>query len=120
MSLEIEETIGAMDTYRVLLKRMAWRIQYAAKVRRKKEWLVEFDECLCTTQSFLPDMVSRYYLLELLSLLSSNKEKYILQKIYFEGFTELELAKELNISQQAVNKCKKKAIQTIRQKISSS
>ncbi|NBI28132.1 sigma factor-like helix-turn-helix DNA-binding protein [Chengkuizengella marina] len=117
MSLEIEETIGAMDTYRILLKRMAWRIQYAAKVRRKKECLVEFDEYVYTTQSFLQDMVSKYYLLDLLSLLSSNKEKYILQKIYIDGFTELELAKELNISQQAVNKCKKKAIQTIRQKI---
>ncbi|MFS1511553.1 sigma factor-like helix-turn-helix DNA-binding protein [Chengkuizengella sp. SCS-71B] len=118
MNLNVQETIGAMDTYRVLLKRTAWRIQYKAKVRRKKEWLVEFDECLYTTQSFLPDVVSRYYLLELLSLLSSNKERYILQKIYLEGFTENELAKELNITQQAVNKCKNKAIQTIRQKIS--
>ncbi|MDP5277062.1 hypothetical protein [Chengkuizengella axinellae] len=117
MSLILEDDVSVVDHYRTLLKRTAWRIQYAAKIRKRKEWLVKYDESLYMTQTDSSDIITRFYLFELLSYLSSNKEKYILQKIYMDGFTEKELAIELKISQQAVNKCKRKAIQSIRQKI---
>ncbi|MCM3175726.1 MULTISPECIES: sigma factor-like helix-turn-helix DNA-binding protein [unclassified Paenibacillus] len=43
----------------------------------------------------------------------------ILHKIYFQGYTEAEVASHLNISQQAVNKWKRKMLNLLSQKVSS-
>lgn len=42
----------------------------------------------------------------------------VLSKIYLEGYTESEVALKLNISQQAVNKWKRKMLNLLSQKIS--
>ena len=43
----------------------------------------------------------------------NSKEKLILYKRYYLRFTDEELAKELNISRQAVNKARKKALKNV-------
>lgn len=43
----------------------------------------------------------------------NSKEKLILYKRYYLQFTDEELAKELNISRQAVNKARKKALKNV-------
>ncbi|WP_245648003.1 sigma factor-like helix-turn-helix DNA-binding protein [Paenibacillus borealis] len=42
-------------------------------------------------------------------------EKSILYKIYLEGYSEAEVAKQLNMSQQAVSKWKKKILSQLSQ-----
>ena len=44
-----------------------------------------------------------------------KRERWVLLKLYWEGWTEGEIAQELGISQQAVNKIKQEAIQKLRE-----
>jgi RNA polymerase sigma factor (sigma-70 family) len=44
----------------------------------------------------------------------SERERQVLERLYWDGYTEAEVAKELGISQQAVSKIKRKAIQKLR------
>lgn len=44
-----------------------------------------------------------------------ERERWVLLKVYWEGWTEEEIAQELGISQQAVNKIKQKALQKLRE-----
>jgi RNA polymerase sigma factor (sigma-70 family) len=45
----------------------------------------------------------------------SERERQVLERLYWDGYTEAEVAKELGISQQAVSKIKRKAIQKLRE-----
>ena len=45
----------------------------------------------------------------------SERERQVLERLYWDGYTEAEVAKELVISQQAVSKIKRKAIQKLRE-----
>lgn len=62
------------------------------------------------------DVTDKIILDKLLNELT-EKQKYIIQKLYIEGYSAAELAKELNISKQAVNKTKKVSLMKIRKYI---
>ncbi|WP_006520624.1 sigma factor-like helix-turn-helix DNA-binding protein [Desulfoscipio gibsoniae] len=56
---------------------------------------------------------------QLLDSIPSDIRKRIIYEIYFDNKTEAQVAREMNISQQVVNKWKKKALQSLCRKLSS-
>jgi hypothetical protein len=91
---------------RTALRRIFWRMIYNEKKKRNRE-------CQLHDQLKVPssnDIEIRLYLSELMNSIDTPLGKYIIQKIVLDGFKEWELACELKISQQAVNKRKKKSL----------
>ncbi|TPG93559.1 sigma-70 family RNA polymerase sigma factor (plasmid) [Brevibacillus laterosporus] len=94
-----------------ILRRIAWNLQYRVRKRNKNELLIYEDiitSVACDTE------VSSIYLEEIIELIPSNKGQYIIRKIVLDGFTETELANELNMTQQGVHKCKKKYLNLLK------
>ncbi|WP_414858851.1 sigma factor-like helix-turn-helix DNA-binding protein [Paenibacillus sp. Soil787] len=54
------------------------------------------------------------YVVELVQSIQSEKGRYVIKRIYLDGLNEKEVANELQISQQAVSKWKKKGLETMR------
>ncbi|WP_159888572.1 sigma factor-like helix-turn-helix DNA-binding protein [Paenibacillus puerhi] len=100
--------------YREELYRFAWRIQYHLRKQRKCELLCFDDEQLGSELEL--DLVGNLHIEELIASIDSPKARYIVRRIYMDGMTEKEVAKELNITQQAVSKWKKKSLESIRRK----
>ncbi|OHX44768.1 hypothetical protein [Cytobacillus oceanisediminis] len=105
------------ETFSRLLKRAAWRIQYKIKTVKNKEIEMEDSIPLGITQNFEDEVISRIFIEELLSSIPNLRNRCIIRKIILEGYTEKEVASDLNISQQAVNKCKRKAIKDMKERI---
>lgn len=72
------------------------------------------------TYSFDVEVLSEMYVKELLDGIPWEKCRYIIRRIVIEGLTEKEVASELQITQQAVNKWKKKGLEVLRQNLSNS
>jgi len=108
--LKTQQTI--FELYQSEIYRIAWRLQYKARTIRKRENVlneIEFAE-----HSFTTTAENRIFIQQLLNTLPSQG-KTILLKLYMEDQTEAEVASQLNISQQAVNKWKKKMLQQLSQ-----
>ena len=56
---------------------------------------------------FLDDMIKKNVL--------TSKQKYVLKKKYFDGFTDSEIAKELDVSRQNISKINKVAIKNLKE-----
>lgn len=67
-----------------------------------------FNYCEIENRIFIEDILNKH---------CSEKERYILHKIYFDGISEVEVAKSLGISKQAVNHTKLNAFKKIRKYI---
>lgn len=122
MTEPLKSVDSATQEYcRQQLRRIAWRVQYRAKVQKKREILTCDEPYLKRTNvnTWDDSLISRLFINELLDNLSSYKERYVIEKIYLEGYGEKEVAKKMQISQQAVNKWKKKALCTLRKKLNS-
>lgn len=102
--------------YKQYLKRAAWRLQYKMKTQNYRESIPLLDNAYIDYKCE-SEIVSKLYIKELLNTLTSNKEQYVITRIVIQGATEKEVAKELKISQQGVNKCKRKALETLRKKV---
>jgi DNA-directed RNA polymerase specialized sigma subunit len=99
---------------RTVLRRLAWRIQYQARKYRQRECLgAERVVALVSTDQ---DM-SALYVREMLAAISSDKGRWIVQRVILHGYPEREVARELAMSQQGVNKCKTKALQQLRTRL---
>gem|GEM_PF-2443269 len=48
----------------------------------------------------------------------SEKERFVIKRLYWDGWTETEIAQALNMSQQAINKIKKRTLQKLRDMLS--
>lgn len=48
----------------------------------------------------------------------SEKERFVIKRLYWDGWTESEIAQALSMSQQAINKIKKRALQKLRDMLS--
>jgi len=105
------------ETFSRLLKRAAWRIQYRIKTVKNKE--IEMEESIPygITPNFEEEVISKIFIEELLNSIPNERNRGIIRKVILEGYTEKEVASELNISQQAVNKCKRKAIEDMKKYI---
>lgn len=95
--------------YKTEIYRIGWRLQYRAKKIRRSE--TNYDRDL-PAPSFTESSDNKVVVEQLFRSLSLY-EKSILQKIYLEGLSEAEVAHQLNISQQGVNKCKRKLLQNL-------
>ncbi|SDM41866.1 Sigma-70, region 4 [Paenibacillus sp. OK060] len=70
-------------------------------------------------ESFEGHSISKFYVQDILNLISTDIGRKIIRSIYIEGKSEKEIALELNISQQAVNKWKRKSLKLISAKLTS-
>lgn len=92
------------------LKRKSWRMQYKNNKIKKKEIVLEKDDYYGITPTFEDDLISELFIQRVFNTIQDSKARYILKKIIIEGYTEKEVANELGISQQAVNKWKRKTL----------
>ncbi|WP_342553772.1 sigma factor-like helix-turn-helix DNA-binding protein [Paenibacillus sp. FSL R7-0652] len=100
------------ERYKTEIYRIGWRIQYRAKKLKKKEFGLA-DEVF-PQKNFASNVIDKVTLCQLLGTIP-KKGRIILQKIYLEGYTEADVAHELGISQQAVNRWKNKMLKTLSQ-----
>jgi len=102
------------EHYRQEIKRIAWRLQYKEKVKRKKE-VVGDDDFSFKTSNFAPTVESEIFLFQLINTLPSETGRNVIKGIFIEGKTEKELAEELKMSQQGVNKWKRNMLKQLYQ-----
>lgn len=117
----MQQTLSLSEHYRKQLKQIAWRIQYRNKVCTRSEqlsfntWLETNDHLACPAEEFDSPMIVQ----ELIDSLPFAQGKQIIRGLYLYQQTEAQLAEQLQISQQAVNRWKRKSLQYLSQKISS-
>ncbi len=109
----------SVENYRKLLRRAAWRLQYKARMQQSKECYLLFDNQLHDS-GFETEILSSVYIKELLNSIPWEKCRYIIRKTVIDGVTEQEVARELNMTQQGVNKWKKKGLELLRQTLTDS
>ena len=85
------------------------------RVRHSKEYFSLDDRLL--GHNFTPKVITSMFIKEMLQMIPSEKARFIVKRLYLNGYTEKEVANELQISQQAVSKWKKKAFKSIREKV---
>jgi DNA-directed RNA polymerase specialized sigma subunit len=112
--MNIEDAI--VNECRKSLRRFAWRLQYRVRVTKNKE-LISTKMDVGVSASFTSELVSDLYIQELLNQIPNEKGKEVIRKVVIEGMTEREVAEELNMTQQAVSKCKIKAIELLRKAV---
>lgn len=111
-----KHSTALFEHYRQQIRRIAWRLQYREKVKRKKEFLGD-DDFSFKTSNFASTVESDIFLTQLINTLSSEIGRNVIKGIYIEGKTERELAKELKMSQQGVNKWKRNMLKQLYQTI---
>ncbi|SEP33575.1 hypothetical protein [Paenibacillus sp. OK076] len=110
--------MGIEKYYRKELQRAAWRLQYNVKSKRKRECMLG-DITHQPSYSPFEETDSRLLVQQLLNEIPPSIGKKIIRDLFLKNKTELQLAKELNMSQQAVNKWKRKTLHLLLQKMSS-
>ncbi|MCY9763162.1 hypothetical protein M5X06_22430 [Paenibacillus alvei] len=106
-----------IDFYRSELKRIAWRLQYKARVKVRREVPIQND--FLHSFHHTDQLENRLLIKQLIMSLPYETGKKIIYEIYFNDKTEAQIAMEMEISQQAVNKWKKKTLRFLYQKLSS-
>ncbi|WP_018131790.1 hypothetical protein [Effusibacillus pohliae] len=97
----------ALERCRHSLKRIAWRIQYRVRSQKNRE-LLQAAESLWATGSFDQAVIEKLHVEQLIHQIREPKGRYVVCRVILDGMTEREVAQELNVCQQAVNKWKKK------------
>lgn len=105
------------DVYKKELQKIGWKIQYREKVKRRKEFIS--DDISFKDNGFYSKLENEIYLTQLIDSLPSEIGQKIIYKVYIEDKTEKEVAKELYMSQQGVNKCKNKMLKLLYQMMNS-
>ncbi|MMZ61478.1 sporulation sigma factor SigF [compost metagenome] len=113
----MKEQQTAFEQYRREVYRIAWRVQYKAKVVKRRE--CSFNEFEPATTSFTSSSDNKIVVRQMINALPSSTGRTIIYKIYMQDKTEREVALELNMSQQGVNKWKRKMIQELSRMMSS-
>ncbi len=96
-SLEVERTESLIDPFKL-------------EEFKEEDSLFHFEK---DEGDHLEDVVSLKRALKSLTF----KQKSVIQMVFYEGLTEREISKKLNISSSAVNKRKRKAIQSLRRNL---
>lgn len=108
--------ITLKEHYRTELKRLAWRLHYYVKKEQNHERLVLFEPII-PVDNFAAMIDSQMWSHELIQSLSSEIGRDILYRLYILEKKEKEVAEELNLSQQAVNRWKNKMLNQLKQKM---
>lgn len=103
-----------VEAYRTEIYRIGWRLQYQSKKVRKHE--CSYYDGVIGKASFTTQVDNKIMLHELINSLPP-KGKLIMYKLYVKDQTEAQISKELNLSQQAVNKWKQKMLKQLSQSI---
>lgn len=106
-----------LTDYEHALKRLSWRLQYRERRRALRE-RGYYEEMPSLTYRMEESAVTKLDLVEQLSQLPFSGRRVIVG-LYLQDRSEAELARELHISQQAVNKWKQKMLSQLSQKASS-
>lgn len=106
-----------VNYYKKELQRVAWRLQYKARSERKRE--CQFIEEIQPSHCPLEATDNHILIQQLLNELQSETGRKIIGDLFLRDRTEAQLAEELNLSQQAVNKWKRKILHLLSQKMSS-
>ncbi|WP_454192953.1 RNA polymerase sigma factor [Paenibacillus sp. Marseille-Q7038] len=105
--------------YQKELKRIAWRLQYRVRAERQRELPLKTELLLISTLSPEQEIESKLFIEYILGLIPSVTGQKVIRLFYLEDQSEAEIAKALNISQQAVNKWRRKTIQSLSERMSS-
>lgn len=97
---------------RRLIKRIAWRLQYQTKKISTRE--LPIIENICG-QNQISSVDSKLYVEEMLNSLPA-KARFIIEQVVINGVPEKIVANHLGISQQGVNKYKRKYLGLLRRK----
>lgn len=101
-----------MQRYRREVYRIGWRLQYRSKKTNRNE--CAFFDINQVQRDEAEDLINRLSVEQLLDTLPA-KGQVILQKLYLQDMTEAEVAAQLHMSQQGVNKWKRKMLQQLSQ-----
>lgn len=114
---EVTPQMTLMERVRKELYRRAWRLQYRAKAARSREipWRAESF----AAPDFTAQADNRLLVRQLLQELPRDKGRVILYWLYVAEETEVQIARKLNLTQQAVSKWKRKSLHRLCQKLSS-
>lgn len=113
----MKEQKTAYEQYRKEVYRIAWRVQYRAKVVKRRECSFNGYEPAIT--SFATSSDNKIVVQQLINDLPSHTGKEIIFKLFMQDKTEGEVARELNMTQQGVNKWKRKMLQEMSRMMSS-
>ncbi|AJE54237.1 hypothetical protein RE92_24930 (plasmid) [Paenibacillus polymyxa] len=105
-----------IEYYRTELKRLAWRLHYHVKKEQNNEALYNFETFL-SIPNFSKESESNLFMSQLLNSLSSTMGKEIIYRLFILEEKEKEVAEALQITQQAVNRWKRKMLQEMKGKI---
>ncbi|OWR30830.1 hypothetical protein CDO73_09590 [Saccharibacillus sp. O23] len=102
-----------IDDYRRELRRAAWRISYRQRIRKSKEliWSDWGEENSAAANGATGESEK---LREYLELIPFDNGRKVIEEIFVKDSTEAEAAVRLGISQQGVNKWKRKSLDYLR------
>lgn len=112
--------MSSVPTYRHYqqeLRRIAWRLQYRARVKHTREMALKIE--IVMGSNFTEQSDSKLFIHELLSSLTSDKARHIISEIYIHDKSEKEVALDMQLTQQGVNKWKRNSLKTLSQKLNS-
>ncbi|WP_028559920.1 sigma factor-like helix-turn-helix DNA-binding protein [Paenibacillus pinihumi] len=112
--MEKQQTV--YERFRSEVYRIGWRVQYRAKKIRNRE--CSFYDREPAADSFVVSSENKLLLEQLMSTLPP-RGRTIMYRLYIQDQTESEVARQLNLSQQAVNKWKRKMIQQLSRTVNS-
>jgi DNA-directed RNA polymerase specialized sigma subunit len=113
----MKEHKTAYEQYRKEVYRIAWRVQYRAKVVKRRE--CSFNGYEPAVTSFTTSSDDKIVVQQLIHDLPSNTGRTIIFKLFMQDKTEGEVARELNMTQQGVSKWKRKMLQEMSRMMSS-
>ncbi|AZK45310.1 sigma factor-like helix-turn-helix DNA-binding protein [Paenibacillus lentus] len=114
MEKEEKRQTTIYDYYKSEIYRIGWRIQYQAKKVRKRE--CPFYDYNFSYPNFASITEDKIWINEIMDSLPPQG-KLVIDKLYFQDLTESDVAQQLKISQQAVNKWKQKMLEKLSQTI---
>lgn len=113
----MEKQGSAYERFKAEVYRIGWRVQYRAKKLRRREFpLYGIDTEPITNEDFTSFSENKVLIEQLIDTLPLHG-KVIIYKLYIQDQTESEVARQLRISQQAVNKWKRKMIHQLSQTV---
>lgn len=109
----------SVENCRKLLRRAAWRIQYKTRIKQMRECRLLFDD-QAYDMGFEADIISAIFVENLLNTIPSERCRFVIKRTVIDGLTEKEVAYELKITQQGVNKWKKRGLELLRKSLMNS
>ena len=113
----MQKELDVIETYRTAIKRVVWRLQNKERSRRKHEVPLEDSFNDNYSNSFTNHSDQKILVQQLFDSITSETGKRIIYEIYFNNKTEAQVAQEMNITRQAVNKWKNKTLKAMRKEL---